>query len=175
MISSIAHVLNGRSWVLFSRIQPATGMTIKVDSTRALAARVKELDEDLPFDMSVIGIIETVNPLEAARAIQQEHHRARIKGSWFQPTAPLLTFIETAAQRDLRALVEHMGPAPMGTITVEELAKRLNISIPTIYRYVKAGKLPHFRVANQIRFVLSEVLPFVQQPAPLASPLTTQG
>lgn len=165
MISAIASLLNGRSWVLFSRIQPPTGTLIKIDATRSLATRVKDLDDDSPYEIGVIGVVETVEPHEAAKAIQREHQAARVKGNWFQPTAKLLTFIETIAQRDLRILVENMGPAPAGTITVEELARHLRVSVPTIYRYVQAGKLPHFRVAGgrQIRFVLAEVLPFVQQ------------
>lgn len=172
MIGSISPLLTGRSWVLFSRIQPPTGTLIKIDATRSLATRVKELDEDSPYEIGVIGVVETADPLEAAKAIQKEHRADRVKGDWFQPTAKLLNFIEAMGQRDLRILVEHMGPAPAGTITVEELARHLRVSVPTIYRYVQAGKLPHFRIAGgrQIRFVLSEVLPFVQQQPSAAAP-----
>jgi len=174
MITTIAPTLGGRAWVLFSRVQAPTGMLIKIEATRALAARVRDLDEDSPFEVGVIGLMETRDPLEAARAIQREHQSVRVKGAWFQPSTPLLVFIEKAAQADLRALVEHMGPTPPGTITVEELAQHLRCSVPTIYRHVQNGQLPHFRVGRQIRFVLSEVVPYIQRTAP-ASGSTSKG
>jgi len=37
-------------------------------------------------------------------------------------------------------------------LTVEEVAKRFNINVTTIYRLVQRGKLPAFKIGNQWRF-----------------------
>jgi excisionase family DNA binding protein len=154
MILKLEKQLEGRSWLVFLRLQHPTGMAIKIESSY--------LDNDTPFEISVVGLVETKNPLEAAQALQNEHRASRIRGTWFQPSMPLINFIEQAAQRDLRALIESMGEPPPGTITVQELADQLGVSVPTIYRWVESGKLPHFRVRRQIRFLPGEVLPFIR-------------
>lgn len=162
MILRLEKQLENHSWLVFFRLQHQSGMAVKIESSYTLPARVRALDNDTPFEISIIGLIETKNPLEAAQALQVEHRASRIRGTWFRPDLPLLKFIEDGAQRDLRMLIEAMGEPPPGTISVEELASQLGVSIPTIYRWVNAGKLPHFRVRRQIRFLPSEVLPFMR-------------
>lgn len=162
MILKLEKQLENRSWLAFFRLQHQSGMAVKIESSYTLPARVRALDNDTPFEISIIGLVETKNPLEAAQALQLEHRAARIRGTWFRPDLPLLKFIEDGAQRDLRTLIESMGEPPPGTISVEELASQLGVSVPTIYRWVNTGKLPHFRVRRQIRFLPSEVLPFMR-------------
>ena len=37
-------------------------------------------------------------------------------------------------------------------LTVEEVAKRFDVNVTTIYRLVERGKLPAFKIGNQWRF-----------------------
>ena len=37
-------------------------------------------------------------------------------------------------------------------LTVEEVAERFGVNVTTVYRLVKRGKLPAFKVGNQWRF-----------------------
>ena len=37
-------------------------------------------------------------------------------------------------------------------LTVEEVAKQFGVNVTTVYRLVKRGKLPAFKVGNQWRF-----------------------
>lgn len=37
-------------------------------------------------------------------------------------------------------------------LTVEEVAQRFGVNVTTVYRLVKRGKLPAFKVGNQWRF-----------------------
>ena len=37
-------------------------------------------------------------------------------------------------------------------LTVEEVARRFGVNVTTVYRLVKRGKLPAFKVGNQWRF-----------------------
>lgn len=43
------------------------------------------------------------------------------------------------------------------TLTVPEVAKMLRMSRQTIYNMIRAGKLPHFRVGNKVRFNRSDI------------------
>jgi excisionase family DNA binding protein len=37
-------------------------------------------------------------------------------------------------------------------LTVEQVAKRFGVNVTTVYRLVKRGKLPAFKIGNQWRF-----------------------
>lgn len=157
-VQSIAPSLEGRSWVAFLQLQAPPSSFVKIEATKTLVARLRQLDRDLPYETRLIGLIETVNPAEAVRAIQREYETARFRGEWFRPELPLLTFIERSGQRDLRDIVAHLEPSKSGTIGVAELAEQLNVSVPTIRRMVSDKRIPALAVRGQIRFVLSEVL-----------------
>ena len=43
------------------------------------------------------------------------------------------------------------------TMTVEEVAKLLRVSRQTIYNMIRAGKIPHFRVGNKVRFSRTDI------------------
>jgi putative molybdopterin biosynthesis protein len=43
------------------------------------------------------------------------------------------------------------------SMTVEEVAKLLRVSRQTIYNMIRAGKIPHFRVGNKVRFNRADI------------------
>lgn len=43
------------------------------------------------------------------------------------------------------------------TLTVQEVAKYLRVSRQTIYTMIRAGKLPHFRIGNKVRFKKADI------------------
>lgn len=43
-------------------------------------------------------------------------------------------------------------------LTVDQLAKELNVSPSLIYKKATAGEIPHYRVGSTLRFKLEEVL-----------------
>lgn len=42
-------------------------------------------------------------------------------------------------------------------MTVDEVAKLLRVSRQTIYNMIRAGKIPHFRVGNKVRFPRADI------------------
>lgn len=42
-------------------------------------------------------------------------------------------------------------------LTVPELAKKLQISVSTVYKYAESGKLPSFKLGSSLRFLENEV------------------
>jgi excisionase family DNA binding protein len=164
-VSALAPMVEGRQWIAFVETRNRAGSLVKIEATRHLVARVRAIDNDNPFEVSLLGLVESTTASASARAIQEEYQRDRAKGDWFNATVPLLTFIEKVAQPALVALVQqlrfHMAPAP--TVTVEELAKLLNVSVPTIRRRIQDGSLPFVRFGNQYRFVVGDVLATIRQ------------
>ncbi len=43
------------------------------------------------------------------------------------------------------------------TLTVQEVAAYLRVSRQTIYTMIRAGKLPHFRIGNKVRFKKADI------------------
>jgi len=42
-------------------------------------------------------------------------------------------------------------------LTVPELAKKLQISTSTVYKYAESGKLPSFKLGSSLRFLENEI------------------
>lgn len=43
------------------------------------------------------------------------------------------------------------------SMTVDEVSKLLRVSRQTIYNMIRAGKIPHFRVGNKVRFNRADI------------------
>ena len=54
-------------------------------------------------------------------------------------------------------------PAMPEVMTVPELAERLNVSTITIYRLLKAGQLPAFRVGSDWRFSADAIAQWMKE------------
>ena len=46
-------------------------------------------------------------------------------------------------------------------LTIEDVAKRFGVNVTTVYRLVRRGKLPAFKVGNQWRFSEARLLEWV--------------
>jgi len=48
-------------------------------------------------------------------------------------------------------------------LTVPELAKKLQISTSTVYKYAESGKLPSFKLGSSLRFLESEIEEYLKK------------
>jgi excisionase family DNA binding protein len=48
-------------------------------------------------------------------------------------------------------------------LTVPEVAKKLSLSVHTIYKYCERGDLPYFKLKNGLRFLDSEIDGHIQK------------
>jgi len=55
-------------------------------------------------------------------------------------------------------ICNHSPPKQIQIITQEELSKRLGLSVDTIIRWRKKGKIPSLRVGNSVRYNWYSVL-----------------
>lgn len=50
-----------------------------------------------------------------------------------------------------------------GYLTVEEVAKMMNVSRSWVYNKVKAGSIPHVRIGSMIRFAESDIMGWIEE------------
>lgn len=48
-------------------------------------------------------------------------------------------------------------------LTIAELAKLLQMSKSTVYKYAEAGKIPSFKIGTSLRFLEKEITDFIQK------------
>jgi excisionase family DNA binding protein len=51
-----------------------------------------------------------------------------------------------------KARVDHAATPPTQMVTMRELSRYLNVSRSTLWKLVKNGQVPHYRVGHQYRF-----------------------
>jgi len=59
----------------------------------------------------------------------------------------------------IRMLVKKIGEY----LTVNDVAKLLNVSPKTVYRWCSAGKLPHIKIGGSLRFKQSDLLALLEK------------
>lgn len=69
----------------------------------------------------------------------------------------LAALISEAVRNEIAALKPQQIEKPDELLTCRQVAKKLMISLPTLYKYMKEGKIKSYKISRQIRFKLSEV------------------
>lgn len=167
--SALASHAAERSWVIFVQVNPPIGGNgpIKIEGIRGsqLAARLSQLARDNAFDAMLIGMIETTTPAEYATAIAEQYAGIDLHDGWFEPTADLLALIQHAGQSAIQALLAqtHPGGLSEAPVDIENMARILDVSIPTVRRMVKAEQIPYLRWGRMLRFVPTDVIATLQR------------
>lgn len=161
--NSLAPQVRGTSCVLF--VQARCDGNVRIEGTKQPSDRLKALAENNSSETHLIGLLrDVVDPALVEADLHARFAASRVRGRWFQPSVELLTFIQTDGQAALHELLGGMRPHshPEGTITVEELAAHLNVSVATVRRMVKAGTVPYLRTGRQLRFLAADVVASLQ-------------
>ena len=152
-----------KSWVMFVQTNPpctSPGL-ILIEGARGaeLAQRIKQLSATNAYEVMLIGMIESPSPTEHAKTIS-EQYSAHVHNSWYEPTASLLAFIAHVAQPTLSVLLAQMHPGALSEtpVDINEIARILNISVPTIRRMIAKNQIPFIRAGRVYRFVPSDVI-----------------
>ncbi len=157
--TSLATSTQGQGFVVFAQLTSGA-RPIKIEGTRALAMRLRALDDDCPYEICLIGLIRTEDPAGDATLLHEQFASTHMKGDWFTPNRALTDLVAETALPALQELLEQFQPTSDdgSMLTVEELAEQLGISVPTVRRMVKSNQLPHVRIGRQIRFVPEDIL-----------------
>lgn len=153
---------------MFVQVNPPTGGNgpILIDGVKGsqIAARLRQLAIDNAFEAMLIGLVETTQPDEYAAAIA-EQYTAVVHDRWFEPTADLLAFIQHAAQEPIQALLSQTHPGGLrdAPVDIDEMARQLGVSVPTIRRMIKANQIPYLRWGRMLRFVPVDVFATLQR------------
>lgn len=156
----IAEHSPGPGYVYFAQCRPADGFLgpIKISATKNLAAHLQALVANNPFPVYLLGWITVDDPEKLERQLHTQFASQRIKGDWFQVTDELVDLIRARATRPIPV----PPSAVPATLTIEEIAELLKVSVPTVRRLVASNAIPFHRVGRQIRFVPDEVLKAVK-------------
>jgi excisionase family DNA binding protein len=124
-----------------------------------LAARIKQITSISPYEVTLIGLIESLKPGEHAKAIIDQY-TSHVHDNWCEPTAGLLAFIQHVAQPMLMQLLAqtHPGALSEAPVDIEGIAKLLGVSVPTVRRWIAAEQIPFLKAGRVYRFVPSDVI-----------------
>ena len=162
--NTLSHQASDRSWVMF--VQTSTG-AIKIEgvSGARIVRRLREIEADNAHETYLIGLIETTNPDEDEAVLHTQFASALLHDSWFTASRELLLYVQQAAQPALHNLLATTHPSgmPDNVVDIDTIAAYLGVSVPTVRRLVKAGRIPHLRIGNALRFVPADVVESIQQ------------
>lgn len=132
-----------------------------------LGTRLGQIARDNAFPTMIIGLIATPTPDELAAAIATQYAGVRLHDRWYEASADLLAYIQHVAQGPIRELLARTHPGGLSEegVDIEEMARILGVSIPTVRRLVKAGEIPCLRMGRALRFVPADVLAALNQRA----------
>ena len=57
----------------------------------------------------------------------------------------------------------NFDPKSEALMSVGDLAKKLNVSVPTVYRFMTQRKIPFYKVGGRIRFTNADLELFLQR------------
>lgn len=159
--------------------------SIKIGISHNVGKRISQLEQSLPYDLKLIGIMEGNLSLESTLHTKFESHR--IKGEWFKPSDDILQFIKDNAKLETRPLniakaVEHYASLPTTPegqecrklfdckidavevddgntlITINQAAEMLGVTTTTLRNWDKNGKLTSSRTeGNQRRYNTGQI------------------
>lgn len=133
-----------------------------------LGNRLAELARDNAYEAMLIGLLESTTPELHAQQIAAQVEAHHLHHQWYASTGTLIAFIQTSAQRALQELLAltHPGALPTEPVDIDEMARLLNVSVPTVRRMVKRGEIPFLRSSGErghLRFIPQEVFASLQR------------
>ena len=155
---TIDHAPAGVGVVYFVQCRPTeeTIGPIRIGATRQFQAHLQQLVDLNPFPLYLMGSMVSAEPEKAKQTIQEQFASARTRGDWFRPVEELMTFVRTKTQRPLTPAAPSV---PMDhLLSVDDVARILGVSVPTVRRFVAAGQIPCVRVGRQLRFSPKDIV-----------------
>lgn len=164
-----------RSWVVFLQTAFPAGVVspIKIAGMKGaeIGRELHRLSAANAYDIQIIGLIPSQDPDQHARAIADQYAGSNdhLHDGWYLPTAGLLAFVEHHALAPLQQLLAQVHPGSINehVVDIEEMAKILGVSVPTVRRMVAADDIPSFRIGkglgSRLRFVPADVVASLQQ------------
>lgn len=154
---------NDQSWIMFIQLILNAGIgPIKIEGAtgRELAVRLHEINDDMPYDVMLIGLIPCdEDPDRQAESIGNMF--LPLKNGWYHPTAELISHVSQYAYPHLIDLYNRTSPKAIDgdqLVDIEDLSQILGVSVPTIRRMIKAKTIPFMKAGRAFRFVPKDVL-----------------
>ena len=163
---SLAPLTRNLSCVMFVQAKPSCGPSlVRIEGTRDPVTRLRALADDNAVETFLIGLVNTDDPAAAEARLRQTFEPSIVRGRWYSSSQDLMGYIQFNAQAKLNELLGQLRPHshPNGTMTIEEIADHLHVSVSTVRRIVRDGQIPYLRAGRQLRFVLADVVASLQK------------
>lgn len=133
---------------------------IRIAATRNFPLYASQLVESNPFPIYLAGYLSTSEPERTEKEIREKFAGSHSRGAWYRPTCDLLDFI---SKQTLKATAPPPIPSsvssnPVELLSVDEVAEQLQMSAPTVRRWINDGKIPVIRQGRLLRFYMPDVL-----------------
>jgi excisionase family DNA binding protein len=130
-----------------------------------ISRRLSQLARDNAYEAMLIGLMETITPDEHAQQIREQLEAAHLHDHWFAASNDLLAFIQAVGQHAIQELLAQTFPGGLSQapVDIEEMAKILGVSVPTIRRMIKAEEIPYLKFGRVYRFVPADVIASIQR------------
>lgn len=159
--ADLAKTPSNAVYFIESRITNDLPGYIRIATAKNFAWYTSQLTEYNPHLVILLGYVETPDPDKLEKELRLRFAGSHHRGAWYRPTLDLYKYIrETAKQPSPTAgtVASSPAPAPQELLSVEELAQYLNVSVPSVRRWIQNGKIPVIRQGRLLRFYLPDVL-----------------
>ena len=164
-IAAALHATEG-SWIVFLQSNASVDDPfgpIRIDSAASaqqLSDRLTALGIECPYDLRLIGLVQTEDVASDIEALTTTFAACRMHDLWFAPCTELIALIAERAQDAMGDLLAQTHPGALSDVPVdiEEIARIIGVSVPTVRRMVKGREIPFLKWGRIYRFVPADVI-----------------
>lgn len=141
-------------------VQIEGGGPVYLAASDRLEERYAALQEANPHRLVILGVVRTADGkemLELEETLRKEFRSWHIHGHWYQPAKKLLSFISERAEAvPVESLTiepdrfESDASLPNSVLPPHKLAAQLGVSLATVRRWTRNGRIPALRLSSRI-------------------------
>lgn len=153
-----------RSWIVFLQTTLPAGVPspIKIAPMRGaqIGDELRRINAANAYNVQIIGLIQSDQPDQQAAALAERYAKDHLHDGWYAPSADLIVFIQHNGKAAIQELLAQVHPAsvPDRLVDVDEMARIIGCSVPTVRRMYTKGEIPVLRAGDRCLFQPAEVL-----------------
>lgn len=113
----------------------------------------------------LIGLATSPQPAQLAEQIATQFDNDHMHDGWFESSPTLISVVQAIGQQALQELLAQTSPGAISSeaVDIDEMARLLDVSVPTVRRMVRANQIPYMRTGRMYRFVPADVFASIQR------------
>lgn len=152
---------------MFVQASTPSASAIKIELVRGrdLGSRLGAIAMNCPFETMLIGLATSPQPAQLAEQIATQFIDDHMHDGWFESSPALIGVVQAIGQHAMQELLNQTMPGAVSSdvVDVDEMARLLDCSVPTVRRMVQRGQIPCMRSGRVLRFVPADVFASMQR------------